>query len=342
MSSNQANGPVHSVSVSRRPEEASALLESAETLADYVSKCAQLEPQVPVLAFPRHEDRYGDFEKFTARDINDLADRAAMVLIRQGLAQLGEEKSVTITLLGQGSSLYVATLLALAKLGYTVFLMSPRLSAPTIVALLAKMESSLVVFTGNIEGKMGEVRALRDVKALPMVRRVELDFGGAVFQPSNYETKTWTHGSKVGLIWHSSGSTGTPKVFPLTQSNIMARLRSAVKTPYFGKPLFITSSVYNSAGSTFLLLGLCNSETTYYYNDFLPYTAEGLTTVMVEARPHTVVIVPYALGQLASSSVGLEALKGCRSVNAFGAVCPTELGDKLVGEGVSLNSGYAM
>jgi hypothetical protein len=63
---------------------------------------------------------------------------------------------------------------------------------------------------------------------------------------------------------------------------------------------------------------------------------------MVEAKPHTVIIVPYALGQLASSDAGLEALKSCDSVNSFEAVCPTELGNRLVEEGVKLNSGYAM
>lgn len=58
----------------------------------------------------------------------------------------------------------------------------------------------------------------------------------------------------------------------------MVRLRSTIRAACFGKSLFITSLVYNSAGSTFVLIALCNSETTYYYNDFLPYTAEGLTT----------------------------------------------------------------
>lgn len=63
---------------------------------------------------------------------------------------------------------------------------------------------------------------------------------------------------------------------------------------------------------------------------------------MVQAKPHNLSIVLCALGQLASSSAGLEALKSCHSVNSFGAVCPAELGNKLVEEGVKLNSGYFM
>ena len=342
MTSNQANGAVEPVSASKLRDEASALLESTETIADYICKCARRENQVPAIAFPRHGDGYGDFETFTAREINDLADRAAMLLIRQGLTQLSEEKAVTVTLLGQGDPQYAAACLALAKLGYTVFLMSPRLSASAIAALLAKAECRLIMFTENMKAKIGEVQTLRDIKALPMATRAELNFDGAVFQPSNYDTTSWSHSSKIALIWHSSGSTGIPKIFPLTQRDIITRLRSAVKVPYFAKQRFITSSVYNSAGMTFMLAALCDSKTTYYYNDFLPYTAEGLTTVMVEARPDCIVIVPYALGQLAASSAGLEALKNCSSVNSFGAVCPTELGNRLVEEGVKLNSGYAM
>jgi acyl-coenzyme A synthetase/AMP-(fatty) acid ligase len=294
---------------------------------------------VPILAVPRHEDGYGDFEAFTAREINDLADRAAMLLIRQGLAQLSEGKSVTIALLGQGSAQYVATYLALAKLGYTVFLLSPRLSASTIAALLAKTDCRLVMFTENTKAKIEEVQALRELKTVPMATRPELTFDGAAFQASNYETASWSHSSKIGFIWHSSGSTGIPKIFPVTQQTLMARLRSAVK---FGKPGFITSSVYNAAGTTFTLVALSNSEITYYYNDFLPYTAEGITTLMVEAKPHILIILPCVLGQLATSSTGLQALKNCSSVNSFGATCPTELGNRLVEEGVKLSSGYAM
>lgn len=91
-----------------------------------------------------------------------------------------------------------------------------------------------------------------------------------------------------------------------------------------------------------MLMALCNSATTYYDNDLLPYTPEGLTTVMLEATPHTVVLVPHALGQLASQAMGLEALKRCDSVNTFSTVCPTELGERLVKEGVKLNAGYAL
>jgi acyl-coenzyme A synthetase/AMP-(fatty) acid ligase len=154
-----------------------------------------------------------------------------------------------------------------------------------------------------------EAQTLRDVRTLPMATRAKLNFDSAVFQPPDYDTASWSRSSKAALIWHSSGSTGIPKIFPVTQKNIMARLRAAVKAPHFGKVLFVTSSVYNSGGSTFSLMALSNSETTYYYNDFLPYTAEGLTAVRVEARPHTVVIVPYALGQLATLAAGIERLR---------------------------------
>ena len=261
MSSNSTNGVGGPVSALKRREQASAIVESTETMADYISKCAQLENQVPILAFPKHEDAYGDFERFTAKDLNDLADRAAMLLIRQGLVQLSEKNAVTITLIGYGGAQYVATFLALAKLGYSIFVMSPRFPASVMAALLERAECKLILFTENMKARMEEVRALREVKTLPMITRAELRFDSGHFQPPNYDTTSWSRSSKIGFLWHSSGSTGIPKIFLMSQKNIMERLRFAVKGPYFAKPLFLTSSVYNSAGTTFFILALCNSET---------------------------------------------------------------------------------
>jgi hypothetical protein len=84
MPASHAGGAADSASTSKQREEKSGVLETTETLADYISKCAHLELQVPILAFPRRENGAGDFEKFTAREINGLADGAAVLLIRQG------------------------------------------------------------------------------------------------------------------------------------------------------------------------------------------------------------------------------------------------------------------
>lgn len=329
-------------STGNRTDVLSDMLASTHTLSSFVSKCATWPFQVPILAFPRTEDAYADFELFTAKEINDLADRTASHLISQGLKQLSKEESLTIALLCPATTEYVATFLALVKLGYTIFLMSPRLSAPTIAALLAKTGCNLVIHTPGMITKLEEVPGQRMSKALPLISREELRRAGTHAQATMYDTSNWANDTKIALIWHSSGSTGIPKVFPMTHSAVMARLRSTCTGPYAGKPLFITSSVYNSAGSTFMLAALLNSAVTYYFNDFLPYTAEGLTQVLMEARPHTVIIVPYALKQVATTLAGMKALKACNSVNSFGAVCPTQLGDMLVGQGVVLSSGYAM
>jgi long-subunit acyl-CoA synthetase (AMP-forming) len=156
----------------------------------------------------------GNFERFTAREINDLAHIAAALFIRQGLTQLSKQKAVTVTLLGQGSVQYVATFLAFAKLRYTAFLMSPRPSAATVAVLLERTECGLVIFTENMKRKVGEVQALWDITVLPMVIRAELDFDGVVFQASNYDTASWLRSSKADLTWHSSGSNGDTENLP--------------------------------------------------------------------------------------------------------------------------------
>jgi hypothetical protein len=54
-------------------------------VADYLSKFAKKGIPVPVLAFPPREDRYSNFKKLSPKEINDPADKAAMLLIRQGI-----------------------------------------------------------------------------------------------------------------------------------------------------------------------------------------------------------------------------------------------------------------
>lgn len=333
-------GPLAPVSSTTRKEAQAEIMRSTHTLAKYISNFADWPYQVPILAVPRKS--YADFEQFTAREINNLADKAAGQLVSQGLRQLPERECVTVTMLGVGNTVYAATMLALTKLGYTVFLMSPRLSSSTIAALLTKANSNIMVHAADMTSKMESVKGLQTLRTILLISHEELESMAQSIQPMVYNTEHWIKSSKTAIIFHSSGSTGVPKIFPISQDTFMARLRSNMTGNYAGTPLFITSALYNSAGSTFLLSALANSEITYFYNDSLSYTAEGLTQVLVQARPNVVIIVPYALGQLASTRPGLEALKECRSVNAFGAVCPSQLGNKLVDEGIHLNSGYAM
>jgi acyl-CoA synthetase (AMP-forming)/AMP-acid ligase II len=98
------------------------------------------------------------------RTSTNLAGRAALLLIRQGLTQLSEQKAVTVTPLGQASVQLVATLFALAKLQYTAFLVSPRLSATTIAVLLERTGCGLVIFAEKMKDKTGEVQALQGIK----------------------------------------------------------------------------------------------------------------------------------------------------------------------------------
>lgn len=328
-----------------REEVTAAILEEVNTLADFIHRFGKSPYQSPVLAFAQDEGLSSLFETYTACEANVLADKAARYYVGQGLLHLEEEKSVTVALWGPGDAEYMATFLGLTKLGYTLFLMSPRLSIPTAAALLDKTACNLVLHSETLASNTNEIQRFRQICALPLVTRSQLHQCARLATSTEttiYNPSYWTQSSKVGFIWHSSGSTGVPKVFNMDQKSILARLRSAAKNPYFGKRVFITSSLYNSAGSTFMLKALADSESVYYYNDHLPYTPEGLTEVLVESQPQAIIIVPYALGQLALTRAGIEALKACSSVNVFGAVCPTQLGDDLVEQGVNLNTGYAM
>jgi hypothetical protein len=92
---------------------------------------------------------------------------------------------------------------------------------------------------------------------------------------------------------------------------------------------------------TFALVALCNTETTYYYNDVLSYAADGLTTVMAEAQPHSIIVAPYELG-IRFTARRLGSTEKARQRQLIRRTLSNQASNMLVEAGIKLNSGYAM
>lgn len=298
--------------------------------------------EIPTLAYPRDRNGYRNFEFFTPRQIDQFSSRVAARVAEMGLTRLTPGESAVVALLGNSTVEYTSTFFALSRLGYTTFLLSPRLEPSALAALMVKANCKTVIYEESLQSKIKQTQELCELKSIPIVTRAKLDSKDVIIEPTSEGDTGVVDDSRIGFLWHSSGSTGLPKIFPMTQKSIMERLRSIYMSPYGQQSTFITSSTYNSAGLTFMISALFKSTANYFYNDSLPYTAEGLTRVLREARPNIAVLVPYALAELASTSRGIKSLKICRSVNVFGAVCPTQLGNRLVEQGVKLSISYAL
>ena len=317
-------------------------LENCRTLAEYIHHAASASNQVPVLGLPRHDQSYSEFESFSAKQLDDLANTFAVCYVELGLKRLDAKESGVVGLLGPANLDYMASFLALAKLGYTIVVISPRLAVSSLVALLAIADCGAVICKHNMYVKAEEMWEEQGIKSIPLLNRATLHSGKPPLAYTPPPSDYFSESSKPGFILHSSGSTGLPKLFPMTHSVILERIKTYLVSPYSNKSLFIISSFYNSAGLTFMLGSLSRSKVTYFCNDYLPYTAEGLGQLVKEARPQCIVAVPFALGRLATTSEGIEAMKTSDNVSVFGAVCPTWLGNELVDHGINLRTGYAM
>lgn len=60
--------------------------ETINSINDFIVHQAQSIPDTPLIAYPASELGASDFENYSAKDLDDLADEAAKALASQGLA----------------------------------------------------------------------------------------------------------------------------------------------------------------------------------------------------------------------------------------------------------------
>jgi acyl-coenzyme A synthetase/AMP-(fatty) acid ligase len=143
------------------------------------------------------------------------------------------------------------------------------------------------------------------------------------------------------FIVHSSGTTGLPKLIPKSHRELLMGLKT-IPADYRTKSFFVGSSFYYIVGIFSILMSFMKNRPTFYINEKLPLTPNGLGKLLAEAKPEVAYFSPFNLNIAASTKEGVEMLKGCLGVNVIGAVCPQQLGDRLVTAGVRLANEYGM
>ncbi|PWY89644.1 acetyl-CoA synthetase-like protein [Aspergillus sclerotioniger CBS 115572] len=296
--------------------------------------------QHPILAYPKPtEDDSVSYEYFTGHDLDCMVDHAVYTLMDYGFKPPRED-GATVALFTLSDLNMVVTFFALSRLGYTVMMLSPRLSATACVSLLDTVGCDTILYgqSPNIRATLGDILRLKLIACRPIIQRasVEASQDADVFMiRRNRRPELLVN--RTALILHSSGSTGTPKPLYLSHKALMTH---PMRGPGFTS--FNSLPWYHLHGLSTALQAMYMRRTAFMWDASLPLTASTAVAVLEAARPESVQGVPYLLQLLIDNPRGLKALRACKFVTYGGAPCPDELGDKLVEEGVRFGGSFGL
>ena len=327
------NDDGHSSSNTMAQSDVSAILDS-HTLPEYLARALDEGDSLPVLAIPMPGE-YARCQHFSRRDLAQLSIKAAMFYISQGVKPRGDEDPHVCAIFAPGTIEWVVTFFALARLGYTVFALSPQLSREALASLLALSGAEFL-----IGDSLPTEESTISTHWIPMVTSTQLEAQAPSGTP--FQSCIWPVDpvNRNALITHSSGSTGLPKLLPRSHKTLLLTMNKLAPNR-LNMVCYVSSAVYNPVGVLSMLLSLASIKPTFYDNDKLPFTSNGLVSLLKAARPQAAIFTPYSLCLTAAQPDGVEVLKRCDFVSTFGAVCPQAVGDRLVREGVFLRNEYA-
>ncbi|KAJ5668681.1 hypothetical protein N7462_009751 [Penicillium macrosclerotiorum] len=293
--------------------------------------------QHPILAYPSSDDHAATYNYYTGRDLDEMIDHTVAILMNDGF-QPPKKDGAIVALLTLSDINMVISFFALSRLGYTVMMLSPRLSGDACVSLLDTVGCETIIYgkTKSIRATVGEILQEKPVSCRPMPSASSEDTETS-FLVLNRTRNSEAQRNKTVLILHSSGSTGTPKPLFLTNRALMTHpLRGPGLTSFNPLPW------YHLHGLSTALQAMWMRKTAFMWNAALPLTAQSVVSVLEAARPESVAAVPYMLQLLVDSPRGIAALRNCKLVTYGGAPCPDELGDRLVSEGVPFGGSFGL
>ncbi|KAA8643939.1 hypothetical protein EYZ11_009144 [Aspergillus tanneri] len=337
----QYDSSSENVSGPSSPETLATRFGRLHILDDLIRLRAEDVTQYPLLAYPRPStDGHVSYEYFTGQDLDWMVDQVVCTLMDYGFKPPRGE-GATVALFTTSDMNMVVTFFALSRLGYTVMMLSPRLSAVACVSLLDVVGCDTVLYgqSPSIRATMGEILRLKLVTCRPIIARpslqdTALDSTVMVLHRSrNPEIQK----NKIALVLHSSGSTGTPKPLFLSHKALMTH-------PTRGPGLTSFNSLpwYHLHGLSTALQAMYMRKTAFMWDASLPLTATSVVAALEAAQPESVQGVPYMLQLLVDNPRGLEALRNCKLVTYGGAPCPDELGDRMVEEKVRFGGSFGL
>ncbi|KAL5341091.1 hypothetical protein BJX70DRAFT_386919 [Aspergillus crustosus] len=297
--------------------------------------------QEPILAYPTSsDDGTVSYEYFTGEDLDCMVDQAVCSLMESGV-HAPRKNGEIVALLTLSDLNMVVTFFALSRLGYTVMMLSPRLSAAACITLLDTVgcEKIMYSYTQSIRTTVGEILRSKLITCRPIIERASRD--GSIDGPSvlvlHRSRDRESQRNRIALILHSSGSTGTPKPLYLSHKALMTH---PLRGP--GLTSFNTLPWYHLHGLSTALQAMYMRKVAYMWDASLPLTTSSVVAALEAAKPESVQGVPYLLQLLVDSPKGIDALRSSKLVTYGGAPCPDALGDRLVAEGVHFGGSFGL
>ncbi|KAJ5627262.1 hypothetical protein N7528_004689 [Penicillium herquei] len=293
--------------------------------------------QYPILAYPTSQNDATSYDYYTGQDLDEMIDQRVSTLIEDGFRP-SQRDGIIVAILALSDLHMVVTFFALTRLGYTVMMLSPRLSGEACASLLEEVGCESIIYgnTATIRTTVGHIiqRKLMVCRPMPVQFEVKSEESLLVLHRSRNSVR---QRGKIALILHSSGSTGTPKPLYLTHQALMTHpLRGPGLTSFNPLPWYHLHGISTAFQSMWM------RKTAFMWNAELPLTAESVISVLEASRPETVAAVPYMLQILADNPRGIAALRKCKIVTYGGAPCPDELGDHLVREGIHFAGSFGL
>lgn len=283
------------------------------TLDELIRQRAIELGDAPLLGYPKTSIL--DFEEHSARALDRYSDAAVEKLQALGLAPVvgcnylakhaqlemaptlinlspdpqdgSTDKPPGIGILAQSGLHVVITILGLARLGYTVFLISTRLAAPALAQLLRLTGCDTVLTTSHFHSILAEVREeLSQLAHKPIL--VHSDYHGrdAPIFSRTYDPQR--EANKTAAIIHSSGLPGLPHPILLSNTNCIATFDANVNMrALIASPLFHSHGFYEAFRSIY------SGKPIYLCNYAFPLTRQSLTDMVNTVKPELFHVVPY-------------------------------------------------
>lgn len=167
---------------------------------------------------------------------------------------------------------------------------------------------------------------------------------GTVYRDIQWDTKPLLRAEKdpikaqdeTAIVYHSSGSTGLPKSIATSH----AKLLSPIPTGKGTKAL-TSSPLCHAFASKLTINSMMVGKCMYLASASIPSTADTLVEVFRATSPDVFLTVPYVLKLLAETAAGVRALSQCKQVVSSGSTLSDELGNRLVAEGVNVETLFA-